>query len=536
MSLAKKLRFIRAFSEKVMEAVRSVLPIVVIVLLLSGTLLRGAVTGMTLLSFLLGAVMLIVGSAFFTFGADVSMMPMGEEVGAHLVKTRKVWLIVLMCFVIGCIITIAEPDLKVLAEQVPIVETNVLIYAVAAGIGLFLALSFLRILFQIRLSKLLLIFYGIIFLMILSPLIPADFVAIAFDSGGVTTGPITVPFIMALGIGLASLRGDKTSEEDSFGLVALCSVGPILTVLLLGMFNGTGNVEAGDQTVAAYTSFTKMMHDFLHALPEYAGEVFSALLPILVFFMLYQCIALHLSKRNLAKILVGMIYTALGLTIFLAGVNVGFMPMGYAIGHVMGESSFSWVLVPLGALIGYFIVAAEPAVHVLKEQVEDITDGAISAKTMGIALAVGVSVSAGVSLLRVLTGLPLLYILLPCYAIALAISFVVPPIYTAVSFDSGGVASGPMTATFLLPLAQGACAAVGGNPLTEGFGVIAMVAMTPLLTIQTLGLIAKLRSRSKPAQAIIALEEGDLLTFSVGWDDDEEDAETEISDSIEMEG
>ncbi len=517
--MKKKLKFIKGFSEKLLEAVRSVLPIIVIVLVLAGTLLRGEITGYTLLSFLLGAAMLIIGSAFFTLGADVSMMPMGEEMGAHLVKSRKVWLIVLICFIIGCIITIAEPDLKVLAEQVPIVESQVLIYAVAAGIGLFLALSFLRILFQIRLSYILLFFYALIFILMLSPLIPNDFIAIAFDSGGVTTGPITVPFIMALGLGLASLRGDKTSQEDSFGLVALCSVGPILTVILLGIFSGTEGVTAAEQTTAEYTSLGELFSTFLHAVPEYALEVAGALLPILVFFILYQCFALRLPKRQLMRIGVGLIYTALGLTIFLAGVNVGFMPMGHAIGSALGESSYAWVLVPLGALIGYFIVAAEPAVHVLKEQVEDITDGGISARTMGIALAVGVSVSAGVSLLRVLTGLPLLYILLPCYAIALAISFFVPPIYTSVSFDSGGVASGPMTATFLLPLAQGACAAVGGNPLTEGFGVVAMVAMTPLLTIQTLGLIAKLRSRVKPTEATLALTEGELLEFTVGWDE-----------------
>lgn len=519
MLLKKKLRFIRGFSEKLVESVRSVLPIVVIVLLLSGTLLHREISGYMLLSFLTGAVMLIVGSAFFTLGADVSMMPMGEEVGAHLVRSRKVWLIVLMCFVIGCIITIDEPDLKVLAEQVPIVETQVLIYAVAAGIGLFLALSFLRILFQIGLSYILMFFYALIFILILSPLIPNDFVAIAFDSGGVTTGPITVPFIMALGLGLASLRGDKTSQEDSFGLVALCSVGPILTVLLLGIFSGTDGVTASGQTAPVYTGIAELLGAFAHAIPEYALEVATALLPILVFFVIYQFAALHLPKLQLMRIAVGLIYTALGLTIFLAGVNVGFMPMGYAIGEKLGESTFSWILVPLGALIGYFIVAAEPAVHVLKEQVEDITDGGISARTMGIALAVGVAVSAGVSLLRVLTGLPLLYILLPCYAVALVISFFVPPIYTSVSFDSGGVASGPMTATFLLPLAQGACAAVGGNPLTEGFGVVAMVAMTPLLTIQTLGLIAKLRSRTKPVPHELELVEGEIMEFTVGWDD-----------------
>ncbi len=504
---------------KLREAVASVAPIAIIVMLLYAFLLRESVSGYSLLAFGIGALMLVLGSALFTMGADLSMMPIGEKVGSHLTRTRKIWLIVLVCFLIGVLITVAEPDLKVLAEQVPIVQTQVLIYAVAVGIGLFLVLSFLRILFQIRLSWLLLGFYALIFALILSPLIPNDFVAIAFDSGGVTTGPITVPFIMALGLGLASLRGDKTSQEDSFGLVALCSVGPILTVLILGLFNGTDGVTAQTQAAAEFAGVGAVLHAFAAALPHYALEVVLAILPIAVFFVIYQLAALRLKKRELGKIAFGLIYTTLGLIVFLTGVNIGFMPMGYEIGRSLGDGALSWFLVPLAALVGYFIVAAEPAVHVLKEQVEDITEGAISGKTMGIALAVGVAVSAGVSLLRVLTGLDLLYILLPCYALALAISFFVPPIFTAVAFDSGGVASGPMTATFLLPLAQGACEAVGGNQLTDAFGVVAMVAMTPLITIQVLGLIARIRSTAhKPAQ--LPPTDGGIMLYTITVDAD----------------
>lgn len=519
MNIAKRL--LKSIAPKVKEAVVSVAPICGIVLVLCLTLLWGELSGLTVAAFLIGTIMLILGTALFTMGADTSMMPIGEEIGSHLTRSRKLWLIIPVCFFIGCMITVAEPDLKVLAEQVPIVQSNVLILSVAVGIGLFLVLSFLRILFQIRLSYLLVGFYGLIFLLILSPLIPNDFVAIAFDSGGVTTGPMTVPFIMALGLGLASLRGDRTSEEDSFGLVALCSVGPILTVLILGIFNGTSGITAAGQELVQYSGFGELLLAFVKGLPQYAGEVLGAVLPITVFFLVYNCLALHLPGRKLAKICIGLVYTAVGLMIFLTGVNVGFMPMGHQIGRILASGNYAWLLVPLAALIGYFIVSAEPAVHVLKQQVEDITNGGISARTMGIALSIGVSVSAGVSLLRVLTGLKLIYILLPCYVLALVISFFVSPIFTSVSFDSGGVASGPMTATFLLPLAQGACEAVGGDQLTDAFGVVAMVAMAPLLTIQLLGLMAKLRTRRPQRAALIPLTEDGILEFFITTEEDE---------------
>ncbi len=514
-----KSALLKGLLPKLREAVVSAAPICIIVLILSITILRGKLSGITVGAFLVGTLLLIIGSALFTMGADTSMMPIGEAIGSHLTRTRKLLLIIPVCFLIGCMITIAEPDLKVLAEQVPIVENQVLIWSVAVGIGLFLVISFLRILFQIRLSYLLILLYGLIFLLLF--LVPEDFLAIAFDSGGVTTGPMTVPFIMALGSGLASLRGDKTSQEDSFGLVALCSVGPILTVLLLGIRNDPSGITAETETLTNYQSVKEMLLAFVNAIPHQAGEVLGAVLPITIFFLLYNFIALHLSMRQLAKICFGLVYTAAGLTVFLTGVNVGFMPMGQEIGNILAGSSHAWVLVPLAAVIGYFIVSAEPAVHVLKHQVEDITNGGISARTMGIALAIGVSVSAGVSLLRVLTGIPLLYILLPCYIVALAISFFVPSIFTAVSFDSGGVASGPMTTTFLLPLAQGACDAMNGNLLKDAFGVVAMVAMTPLLTIQLLGLFARLRTMKPKRAAVIPFTEDGILEFFITLDEQE---------------
>ena len=481
----------KQFAEKLREAVSAVSPVVMIVMVLCLTVVQ--TSAQFILAFLIGAMLLILGMIFFTLGADISMMRIGQTIGSHLTKSRNIPMIALVCFILGVIITIAEPDLRVLAESVPIVETGVMIIAVAVGVGLFLTVSFFRVLLQIRLSYILLAMYAVVFALALSPLIPNDFVAAAFDSGGVTTGPITVPFIMALGVGLASVRGDKTSAEDSFGLVALCSVGPILTVLILGAFNDTSGIVAGSEAVTQYATFGAVFQAYFAAFPHYIEEVFMALLPIIAFFVLFQIFSLKLEKTEVIKILVGMAYTYIGLVLFLTGVNVGFMPMGTFIGKGLGSTSFAWVLIPIGALIGWFIVSAEPAVHVLKQQVEDVTEGAIKGKTMGIALAIGVAFSVGLAMLRVISGISIWYILIPGYLFSIVMTFFVPPIFTGIAFDSGGVASGPMTATFLLPLALGACEAVGGNALTDAFGLVAFVAMTPLVTIQLLGLITKIK-------------------------------------------
>lgn len=479
--------------EKLKEAVPAVLPVTLIVLVLCFTVVKASME--TIILFLIGTVLLIAGMIFFTLGADVSMMRIGQAIGSHITKSRNVVFIAIICIILGVIVTIAEPDLRVLADAVPIVDSMVMIFAVAAGVGIFLAVSFFRVYLQIKLSYILIAMYVLIFVLALSPLIPDNFVAAAFDSGGVTTGPITVPFIMALGVGLASVRGDMTSEEDSFGLVALCSVGPIITVLILGAFNDTSGVTAGAADIVEYGSVGEILNAYVSAFPHYMEEVAMALLPIIVFFVIFRIFSLKLDKTEVIKIIVGMLYTYIGLVLFLTGVNVGFMPMGVFIGKELGGSDYSWILIPIGALIGWFIVSAEPAVHVLKQQVEDVTEGAIKGKHMGRALAIGVAISVGLAMLRVITGISIWYILIPGYLFSLVMTFFVPPIFTAIAFDSGGVASGPMTATFLLPLALGACEAAGGNALTDAFGLVAFVAMTPLVTIQLLGLISKLKGR-----------------------------------------
>lgn len=492
--------------EKMKEALIAVLPIVGIVLLLSFTI--APVSASILLCFLMGALLVMVGMMFFTLGAEVSMTPMGEKVGAKMTQSKKLWIIISLSFILGVIITISEPDLQVLANQVPSIPNSVLILAVAMGVGLFLVFALLRMLFGIALSHLLVFFYIVIFILALC--VPADFQAVAFDSGGVTTGPMTVPFIMSLGVGIASIRNDRNAADDSFGLVALCSIGPILAVLVLGMIY---NPSEADYTIAQLPQISnsvELWQVFSHELPEYMGEIAISLLPIVLFFGLFQVFSLHLSGRKLGKILIGLVYTYLGLVLFLTGANVGFMPAGNYLGSILADSVFRYLLIPIGALIGFFIVKAEPAVYVLNRQVEEITDGMITSKAMGNSLSMGVALSVALAMTRVLTGIPILYFLIPGYAISLVLSFFVPKIFTAIAFDSGGVASGPMTATFLLPLAQGACVVVGGNLVEDAFGVVAMVAMTPLLTIQVLGLIHKLK-QPKATAAELALS---------GFDDD----------------
>ena len=483
--------------EKLKESLGAVLPIIGIVLVLCFSI--APIPNSVLMTFVVGAVLLIIGMMFFTLGAEMAMTPMGERIGTKLTNTRKISVVIVLCFILGFIITISEPDLQVLAEQVPSIPNYTLIIAVATGVGIFLVAAVLRMLFGIPLAHMLLILYPIIF--ILASIVPQDFLTVAFDSGGVTTGPMTVPFIMALGIGFSAVRSDKHAENDSFGLVALCSVGPILAVLLLGLLYHPG--ESGyEQTMIVKTdNSVEMWQLFQEGLPYYMKEMLISLLPIILFFFIFQIVSLHLHKKTLVKIIIGIIYTYIGLVLFLTGVNVGFMPAGNYLGQVIAGLSYPWIIVPIGMLIGYFIVKAEPAVYVLTEQVEELTSGAISAKAMGMSLSIGVAFSLGLAMVRVLTGISILWFLLPGYAVALGLTFFVPKIFTAIAVDSGGVASGPMTATFLLPFSMGACEALGGNVVTDAFGVVAMVAMTPLITIQILGLIYQIQEQMKEKQA-----------------------------------
>ncbi len=483
--------------EKLKESIDSVLPIALIVSVLC--LFFVPVGSGLLLSFLLGTILIIVGMALFNLGSEQSMTQIGNLIGSRMTKSKNVWLILILSFIMGVVITIAEPDLQVLATYVPGINRMALILTVSVGVGLFLMVSMIRILMGIHLRWLLLGFYAVVF--VLAFLSDPDFLSVSFDSGGVTTGPMTVPFIMALGVGVASIRSDEKAKDDSFGLVALCSIGPILAVLLLGFLypDSTGTTT---MLVDEYTDTVALGWGYIEALPDYMMEVVTALAPIFVFFLLFQMVTLKLPRPQLARIVVGILYTYVGLVLFLTGVNVGFASLGYVLSAEMVDRGMSLLLIPLAILMGWFIINAEPAVHVLNKQVEDLTSGAISAKAMGLSLCIAVAIANGLAMIRVLTGISILWIVVPGYLIALTLTFVVPPIFTAIAFDSGGVASGPMTATFMLPFAMGACNALGGNIMTDAFGLVALVAMMPLITVQVMGAIYVIklrRSVSAPA-------------------------------------
>lgn len=499
------------FAEKLKEALTAVSPTIGIVLLLSFTI--APIPPSILLLLLFGAVLLIIGMMFFTLGAELAMTPVGEKIGTRIANSRNLGIVLLLCFLLGFIITISEPDLQVLAEQVPSVPNAVLILAVAVGVGFFLMIAMVRMLFSKTLRSLLILFYFLVF--VLAFFVQDDFLAVAFDSGGVTTGPMTVPFIMALGVGFAAVRSDKHAEDDSFGLVSLCSIGPILAVLLLGLLYHPESTGYAGSEIPVIRDSVELWRYFAAGLPKYIEEIAVSLLPIILFFAVFQMISLKMRGRPLKKIVIGMVYTYVGLVLFLTGVNVGFMPAGNYLGAMIAGLSYRWVLIPIGMVIGYFIVKAEPAVYVLKEQVEEITSGAISGEAMGLSLSLGVSVSIGLAMIRVLTGISIFWFILPGYLIALALSFFVPKIFTAIAFDSGGVASGPMTATFLLPFAMGACEAVGGNIVQDAFGVVAMVAMTPLITIQIMGAVYKYRFAHARAEEALEASYLDI------WADDD---------------
>ena len=500
---------------KIKEALVSTLPITAIVYLLALTPWFDF-SQTELVTFTVGAVLLVIGIGLFSLGADLAMTPMGSHVGAGLSRQKKLGLLLSVCFVLGMLITIAEPDLQVLAKQVSaVMNGTLLIYAVGIGVGAFLLVAILRIVFRKQLSLIMMLFYMLLFALALMLVVNdnAALMPLAFDSGGVTTGPITVPFIMALGVGISSVLGDRHSQDNSFGLVALCSIGPVLAVLVLGIFSSNDLTYA----VPDYVVRNDVLNSFLTTAGHTAKEIAIALGLIVAFFLICQCIFLKLPRKRLLKIAVGVVFTYIGLVMFLTGVNVGFMPIGYKLGYELAAVN-RWLIVGIGLLMGVLVVLAEPAIHVLNAQVEDVTGGYVSKKSMMMGLCIGVGAAITLSVIRIIFDFSIVYYVIPGYFISLALSLFVPPVYTAIAFDSGGVASGPMTSGFILPFATGVCMCLQGEAavLRDAFGVVALVAMAPLITIQLLGFKAIVSERIAEKRAmkrILDVDDQQIINF-----------------------
>ena len=493
---------------KIKEALLSVLPITAIVYVMSLTPWFNF-SATELIIFTIGAVLLIVGIGLFSLGADLAMTPMGTHVGSGLSSQRKLSLLLVVCFVLGMLITIAEPDLQVLAKQVSaVMNGTLLVYAVGLGVGSFLVIAVLKIIFRQPLNNILTLFYMLLFALALILVVNGNesLLPMAFDSGGVTTGPITVPFIMALGVGISSVLGDRKSQDNSFGLVALCSIGPVLAVLLLGIFSNSDLTYA----VPDYRVDSDILGSFVTAIGHTCKEVALALGLIVVFFLICQVLFLKLTRRRLLRIALGVVFTYVGLVLFLSGVNVGFMPIGYKLGYQLAQMN-KFVLTLLGLVMGVLVVLAEPAIHVLNQQVEDVTDGYITRRAMITGLCIGVGASIALSVIRIIFDFSIVYYVIPGYFISLGLSLFVPRVYTAIAFDSGGVASGPMTSGFILPFAVGVCVALQGEEavLRDGFGVVALVAMTPLITIQLLGFRAIIHEKVAERRAMRRILDAD---------------------------
>lgn len=492
------------------ESLMAVIPVSAIVAILCFSI--APVSTDVFIMFIIGAIMLVFGMSLFTLGAETSMTVIGERVGVHISKQKKWFIGIILIILIGTIIVVAEPDLTVFANQIQEIPTATMVAISAIGSGLLLAIAFFRNRLRIKLKYILMVLYGLVF--VLTLFTPKSFWAIAFDAGSVATGAISVPFIVAMGAGATIMRSDKNAESDTFGLLAICSVGPIITVLILGLFYNVDTVSYVSNSIVKLDTSLDVWNAFKIAIPDYMIEVGMSLLPIFVLFILFRIFAFKMTKHEMAKIIIGMCFTYIGLVLFLTGANVGFMPAGSLIGEAVANTGNVWLIIFIGMLLGYFMVKAEPAVVVLVKQISEITDGAISEKVLMISQEIGLAIAIGLAMIRIITKISILWILIPCYLLAFVLSFFVPEIFTGIAFDSGGVASGTMTAVFLIPFSIGICNVLGGNVLTDAFGIVAIAGAIPIVCIQLVGLLYKFKLKSN--KNVIKIESDDEI-IDIDW-------------------
>jgi len=486
----------KVLKEKTMKAFGSVLPITIIVLIASVALVP--MPSGNILLFIAGAALLIVGMGFFTLGADMALKPMGEGIGVQFAKRSQLFFVLVVSFVLGAIIITADPDLQIAAKQFDnVISYWHLAFTVALGMGYTLLIAVLRSLFKIRLSILLLVFYGII--LGVSYFTPDLFIPISFESGAIATGPVVVPFVLAIGVGMASLRCNKNSLDESFGLLALAIIGPVLATLVMGIFHEPLGHEITAHVFPEVSTSRDVFKAFAVEMPIFFKEISLSMGCVFFCFIVFQIAFRRYHRHRLGRIAVGFLYTLIGLVLFFTGVKVGFTPMGIVFGSTLASSSYSWVLIPLGAALGYFLVIAEPDVFIFNKQVEEVTEGSITTKMMNGGLALGMAIALSISMARILFGIPLIWILLPGYVLALLLTFFVPRIFTAIAFDSGVVCSGPISVTFLLPFAFGVAQGAERDIMNYAVGIVAIVAMTPTVVIQLMGLLYQFKAKKAHA-------------------------------------
>lgn len=492
---------------KLKETAISVLPVMLIVLILG--LFIVPMDRILLCSFIAGGILLTVGLTIFLLGVDLSIQPMGERTGAALTNKKNLLLLLICAFVIGFIVTAAEPDIQVFGDQVRNIFSNVnkfiFTLVIAAGVAIFITIGLLRTVLNWSLKWTLFIFYFILFGILI--FVSNSFVGIGFDAGGATTGPMTVPFIMALGLGVSSVRATN-DNKNSFGLTGIASLGPIMAVLLYSFF--INQTVLSQETVETEISlsqnagfFVQIFSPFKNCFLTVLKEAFISIVPLFILFVIFRIFLLKMTNRQLIRMIIGFLYSFLGLTLFLVGVNGGFMQAGKELGKILGtmvlEKGGIWyfILIITGLLLGAIIVCAEPAVWVLSEQVEAVSGGTIKRKVLLVFLSIGTAIAIGLSLWRCIEGINLRFILIPGYAVAMILMIFCPDLFTGIAFDSGGVASGPLTSTFVLSFTIGAANGSGGS--NDSFGVIALVALMPLIAIQIMGIIFKNKTKKENA-------------------------------------
>lgn len=490
----------KVFKEKIKESTISLLPIIFVILILSILYQKSDIINL-IPSFLIGSICLIMGITLFDIGSEMSMIDLGFKIGKHLTKKGKLLFIFIITFIIGFIVTVAEPDLSVLSKQVPNIDPLIFIYIISIGVGISLILAVLRIILKWNYNLMVLIIVFLAFLA--SFFVPGEMIPLGFDTGGVTTGPISVPFMIALCAGISYKRNDKSRKEDVFGMISFSSLGPIVVFLVIGLIY-RGKTTYDIISIEHFNSFFDVLKAYAKNIPFFTKEVLITLSPIVLLFVIYNKMYLKLEKKNIIKISVGMIYLFIGLTIFALGVNIGYLPMGYLFGKEFANNTA--LIIAIGTFLGYFIIKSEPALKVLVNQIEDISSGYINKKLLTTSISIGVGIAVGLSIYRLVYEVPILYFFIPLYGVALILSFFVPQIFTRIAFDSGGVASGSLTAAFILPFAIGIAETLNINVLNYAFGLIAMVATVPLITIQLIGLIYKKKMQKTKAKEEVSDE------------------------------